>query len=114
MINNLTSSSPHLTTNTYQSPYISNNGMQSAGQMRWNTMTQQMEVYDGMTWHVVSQNATVGLTMTADEAIRWASEKMREERALKERMEKNPGLKDAYEKFQIMDILSKEEDGNPA
>ena len=114
MINNLVSSSPHLTTNTHQSSYISNTGMQSAGQMRWNTMTQQMEVYDGINWHVISQNASIGLSWTADEAIRWASEKMHEERELKSRMEKYPGLKDAYEKFQIMDILSKEDNEQSA
>jgi hypothetical protein len=111
MINNLSITSPHLSTSgAYTTPYIGNNG-QSAGNMRFNTMTQQMEVFDGSTWINISQNVTVGMTWTAEEAIRWASEKMAEERALKERMEKHSGLKDAYEKFQIMDILTKEEDG---
>ena len=113
MINNLTVTSPHLTTSSYSAPYINNNGMQSIGQIRYNTMTQQMEVYDGMTWIVISQNVSVGLSWAADEAIRWANEKMREEADLKQRIERHPGLKDAWEKFQIMDILSKE-DGNPA
>lgn len=110
MINNLSITSPHLTTSSYSAPYIGNNG-QSAGNMRFNTMTQQMEVFDGSTWINISQNVTMGMTWTAEEAIRWAQEKMEEERALKERMERHPGLKDAYEKFQIMDILSKESDG---
>ena len=113
MIKTLDITSPHLTGSTYSTPYVGNNG-QSAGNVRWNTMTQQMEVCDGNNWINISQNVSVGLTMTADEAIRWADEKRREERDLKERMEKNPGLKDAYEKFQIMDILTKEKDGNPA
>jgi hypothetical protein len=110
MIKNLDITSPHLTSTTYSTPYVGNNG-QSAGNVRWNTMTQQMEVCDGNTWINISQNASVGLSWTADEAIRWASEKMAEDRDLKQRMEKNPGLKDAYEKFQIMDILTKEKDG---
>lgn len=114
MINNLSITSPHLTTSgAYSTPYISNNG-QSAGTVRWNTSGQQMEVFDGIIWHSVNQNVNIGMTWTAEEAIRWASEKMAEERALKERIEKHPGLKDAYEKFQIMDILTKEEDGNTA
>jgi hypothetical protein len=72
-------------------------------------MTQQMEVYDGTNWISITQTDTVGLTMPAEEAIRWAQEKMQDERNLEERMAKHPGLKDAYEKFQMMDILTKEE-----
>ena len=109
MINNLSITSPHFTNSSYSTPYIGNNG-QSAGNMRFNTMTQQMEVFDGNMWINISQNVTVGMTWTAEEAIRWATEKMEEERALKQRMEKHPGLKDAYEKFQIMDILTKEDE----
>jgi hypothetical protein len=110
MIKNLDITSPHLTGNTYSVPYVGNNG-QSAGNVRWNIMTQQMEVSDGNNWINISQNASIGLSWGADEAIRWATEKMAEDRDLKQRMEKNPGLKDAYEKFQIMDILTKEADG---
>lgn len=108
MIKNLDITSPHLTGSFISAPYINNNG-QSAGNVRWNIMTQQLEVSDGNNWINISQNASIGLSWTADEAIRWASEKMAEERDLKQRMEKNPGLKDAYEKFQIMDILTKED-----
>ena len=69
-----------------------------------------MEVYDGSSWISISQTATVGLTMPAEDAIRWAQTKMAEEAALKQRMEKHPGIKDAYEKFQVMDILCKQEE----
>lgn len=113
MINNLSITSPHLTTSSYSAPYIGNTG-QSAGNMRFNTTTQQMEVFDGSIWINISQNVSVGLSWTAEEAIRWAHDKMQEESELKERMEKHPGLRDAYEKFQMMDILTKEEDGNTA
>ena len=81
-----------------------------AGQMRYNTTTQQIEVYDGSSWIGMSQTATVGLSMPAEDAIRWAQTKMAEEADLKLRLEKHPGLKDGYEKFQVMDILCKEED----
>ena len=110
MIKNLDITSPHLTGSSYSAPYVGNNG-QSAGSVRYNTMTQQMEVFDGNNWINISQNASIGLSWSADEAIRWAGDKMREEADLKRRMEDNPGLKDAYEKFQIMDILTKEADG---
>ena len=100
--------SPFLTTGSYGGPHIGANG-QSAGQLRYNTSLQQVEVYDGVAWIMLSQNANVGLSYEAEEVLRWAGYKMREEDALKKRMEKHPGLKDAYEKFQLMDILTKEE-----
>ena len=112
MINNLTVTSPFLSTSSYSGPHIGSYG-QSAGQMRYNTSLQQVEVYDGSAWIMLSQNVSVGLSYEAAEVLRWATEKMQEEAELKQRMERHPGLKDAWEKFQIMDILSKE-DGNPA
>ena len=108
MIKNLSQSGAFMQVSSYYPPQIYGNG-QSAGQMRYNTSTQQVEVYDGNNWIGMSQTATVGLSMPAEEAIRWAQEKMNEERNLKARMEKHPALKDAYEKFQLMDILCKEE-----
>lgn len=109
MIKNITQSGAFTQVSSYYPPQIYGNG-QSAGQVRYNTSTQQMEVYDGNSWISISQTATVGLSMPAEDAIRWAQEKMREEAELKARLEKHPGLKDAYEKFQIMDILCKEEE----
>ena len=114
MIKNISSSSTYLTVSSNYPPTIYNNGMLNVGQIRYNPNNQSMEVYDGNMWHVISQGATVGLSWDADKAIRWAIEKQREEATLKERMEKHPGLKDAYEKFQVMDILTREEDGKSA
>jgi hypothetical protein len=113
MIKNITQSGAFTQVSSYSTPNIYNTG-QSAGEVRYNTNTQHMEVYDGSTWISISQSPTVGLSLDAEEAIRWAREKMVEESALKERLEKHPGLKDAYEKFQIMDILTKVEDEQSA
>jgi hypothetical protein len=109
MIKNLTSSSAHLTVSGSYPPNIYNNGMLNVGDVRYNPNNQNMEVYDGNMWQAMSQGVTIGLSWDADSAIRWAIEKEREEKSLKERMAKHPGLKDAYEKFQMMDILTKEE-----
>lgn len=84
--------------------------MMNVGQVRYNPSTQNMEVFDGNMWQIISSGATVGLSYDADSAIRWSLQKMKEEEDLKKRMERHPGLKDAYEKFQILDILTKEED----
>jgi hypothetical protein len=73
-------------------------------------MTQQMEVFDGISWINISQNASIGLSWTADEAIRWAQERMHEDRDLKAKMEKYPTLKSAYEQFKMIEALVYEEE----
>ena len=110
MIKNITSSSAFLTVSSPYPPSIYNNGMMNVGQVRYNPSSQNMEVYDGNMWQVISSGATVGLSWEADEAIRWVKEKMLEEKDLKERMKHHPGLKEAHEKFLMMDILTKEQD----
>ena len=114
MINNLTSSSPHLLTSSYSAPYIGNNG-QSAGNMRFNTMTQQVEVFDGSMWINVSMNANLNLSYAAEETIRWAQEKMKEEDKLEQLAEENAAVrlalenvKKAQEQLKITAHLAKE------
>jgi hypothetical protein len=92
-------------------PYIGSNG-QSAGTVRWNISGQQMEVFDGNTWVSINQNITLGLSHEADEVLRWAGYKMREEDELKKRMEKYPTLKNAYEQFKMIEILVHEEEAS--
>jgi hypothetical protein len=116
MIKQLTSGSPHLTVHNVatNSEYVGNNGP-GAGTVRYNTTTQRLEAFDGsLTWQNITETTSIGLTYDTEKAIRWAQDKMMEERALKERMERHPGLRDAYEKFQIMDILTKEKDDQSA
>lgn len=110
MIKNITSSSTYVTMSAPYPPTIFNNGQVGVGNVRFNPANQQMEVFDGNMWQVMSGGATVGLSYEADTAIRWAIQKQNEEADLKERMEQHPGLKDAYEKFQMMDILTREEE----
>ena len=84
--------------------------MLNTGQVRYNPNNQQMEVFDGNIWQAISQGATVGLSSDADDAIRWAREKMQEERDLKTKLEKHPALKDAYDKFKMMEALVYEQE----
>ena len=110
MIKNLSTSSNYITVSGNYPPTIYNNGQLNVGQIRYNPTSQSVEVYDGNTWQIMSQGVTVGLSWDADTAIRWAIEKQKEEASLKERMEQHPGLKDAWDKFQMMNILTKESD----
>lgn len=104
MIKNLTSSSTYITVQNPYLPTTYSNGM-NVGQVRYNSSTQNMEVYDGNMWHIIANGATVGLSGDADAAIRWAIEKQREELELKAKMAKYPALKDAYDQLEMVKAL---------
>ena len=105
MIKNLTSSNAHLTVSTPYSPSIYNNGQVGVGNVRYNTTMQQLDVYDGSQWLVISNSATVGLSFEADSAVRWAIEKQKEELELKAKMDKYPALRDAYDQLEMVKAL---------
>ena len=89
-------------------PYINMN-QPSAGMPRYNGTTNNWEVYDGSNWVIMPHNhAHVELDAEMQALIDWARKKREEDLELKSRMEKSPALKDAWEKFQIVDILTKE------
>jgi hypothetical protein len=70
-----------------------------------------MQVFDGSNWmNIMTSYATVGLSPTTEEAIDWVKRKMQEEKDLHDRMKRHPGLKDAFETFKIMDVLTLEEE----
>jgi hypothetical protein len=110
MIKNIYSGSPSVYVGGQQNPPIYNTGGSMVGQLRYNPSTSNYEIYDGNVWQTIYNSIPVGLNQEAEDAIRWARDRMREEQDLKQRMEQHPGLKDAYEKFQIMDIMTREED----
>ena len=90
------------------STYVNNySGAQGIGNMRFNTAGQRMEVYDGNNWVVLNMSSiSVGLTQEAESLLDWAREKKNEELELRSRMEQHPGLKDAYERLEIMKALT--------
>ena len=96
-------------------PYINNSNYQNGnplhGMMRLNGS--DVQVFDGTAWlNVGASYAGIGLSGEAESAIDWASKKRLEEMDLMQRMEKHPGLKQAYEAFKIMDALTLEEEKN--
>ena len=95
--------------------YVQTGGSQSsgshsfAGQLRYGANNQTIEVFDGNTWQALGNSvAQVGLNPLAEEALDWVRQKMQEEKDMHERMKRHPGLKDAYERFKIMDALTLE------
>jgi len=108
MISNLHSQSDWLYANTNPSSmYVGN--QQSAGMLRYNTQNNHMEVYDGTNWMKFGSNASIGLTREAEEIMRWARDKMREDREFDALCREYPTLQDAYERLQIVKALVKQE-----
>lgn len=69
-----------------------------------------MEIFDGNTWQRIGDSiAQVSLSPEAEHLLEWVKQKILEEADLKARMQRHPGLKDAYEKFKVMDTLTLEE-----
>lgn len=92
-------------------PYISP-GSQSAGMMRVNTSSQNVEVYDGSSWREIGSGyVNVGLSGEAEALLDWARQE-RDRMSKRDQMIKNnPALQKAYEAIKKaednFDILSK-------
>jgi hypothetical protein len=115
MIKGITQSGRHMMVSGGQTsgPYFNSSyGQTMVGQLRYNPNSTNLEVYDGSSWlQMPSAYTSIGLTGTAEDAIDWAIQKQREERELLELCEKHPGLKETYEKFQMMKALVTEYEG---
>lgn len=92
----ITSSSPWLYVTNNGNSYVSNNG-QSAGSVRFNTSTQQLEAYDGYSWLPVISNTTVGMSPMAEEVLTWGATRMQQEREWEKLAESNQAVKIALD-----------------
>ena len=96
---------------------VNPSGAQGVGNLRFNTNTQIMEVYDGNMWRPLNMNhSRLGLTPHAEELLDWAEKKMREELELKELAKTNSTIKDLIdtimqkqEQLEMVKILIKKE-----
>jgi hypothetical protein len=113
MIKGINSSSQYITIQggnpmqNYFSP-----GAQGAGQMRYNTNSNNVEVWDGVTWKEISTSyASVDLSHEAQSLLQWARQTRDKELAREARIRDNPSLQKAYEAIQRaeenFDILDK-------
>lgn len=100
MISTIYSTSPSITvtggtTSTYVNGY---GGAQGLGNMRYNTSSQKMEVFDGNSWVMLNMGtASVGLSGEAEALLNWARVKRNEELELARLAEENPTIKDLVE-----------------
>jgi hypothetical protein len=115
MIDHIVITDPLLTASLTPKPYISQPAYINSQPMRnavgivhYNTATQMMEIFDGQSWHSVSQALTLNTGPRLQAVVSWAENKMREEVELEALMAKHPGLKESKERFDIMLALTKE------
>jgi hypothetical protein len=115
MIKHVYTNGPYITTtNNPATNYMNNySGAQGLGNMRFNTSTQSVEVYDGMMWRPMEMStANVSLTSDAVAAIAWANQQRHEEMKIKELAERHPAVADqlaavreAEEKLRMVTLL---------
>jgi hypothetical protein len=100
MLKDITASGRYITvTGGSSSTYINGySGSQGVGNMRYNTSSQQMEVFDGNNWvHLNMGYASVGLSGEAESLLDWARKKREEELVIQALADKHPAVKAALE-----------------
>jgi dipeptidase len=76
-------------------------GLQGVGNMRYNTSSQYMEVFDGNNWMQLNMGvASVGLNGEAESLLDWARQKRDEELAWKALAEENSAVKIALDNLE--------------
>jgi hypothetical protein len=108
MIKNINGRNRIIINNYSSAPYISP-GSQSSGMVRYNTSTNELEVYDGLSWKQLSSNIDIGLDAETEMILNWAKEKMLEEQRLDELCKKYPGLDKARTNFETFRRLAESE-----
>ena len=120
MIKSIHSSSPFLTVSggnpgsTYIGNYSNSPGV---GNMRYNPSNQNIEVYDGSTWIILSAHHTnINLSDDAVSLLEWARKKRNEELELERLAQTSPAIKDLItqieekeEQIRVVQTLLKEE-----
>ena len=96
---------------------VNPSGAQGVGNLRFNTNTQTMEVYDGNMWRPLNvNNPRLGLTPDAEAILDWARKKRDEEIEIDLLAAANPTIKDLLEQIKekedqiqmVMNLIKKE------
>jgi hypothetical protein len=113
MINGITVTGKYMVANGgySSSPYI-NMSNASAGMVRYNGSTNNLEIYDGSTWYTMSSTvASVGLNPEAESLLDWARQKRDEELKWQKLAEENKAVKIALDNLntarQQLDVTAK-------
>lgn len=100
MISSIIAASNHITININgNNTYIGNLG-QFSGQLKYNTTSQLIEIYDGMQWIPINQShVSIDISPEIKQIIEWAKIQMHKESHIKTMAENNPAIKLAYENY---------------
>ena len=119
MIKSIHSSSPflYISGGNPGSTYIGNFNGTGVGNMRYNPNSQNIEVYDGSTWIILSaHHATINLSEQTVSLLEWAQQKRDEEIEMEKLAQTNPAIKDLVtqikdkqEQIKVVQTLIKEE-----
>jgi hypothetical protein len=102
MIKNITPTGRYITVSgSNASTYVNGySGAQGVGNMRYNTSTQNMEVFDGNSWMTLNMDyASVGLNGEAESLLDWARQKRDEELTWESLAKENQAVKIALENY---------------
>jgi hypothetical protein len=67
--------------------------------VRYNTNSNELEVFDGISWRTfVNKTISISMTTATSDAIDWAIKKMEEEKLYKELAEMYPAVAEAMKK----------------
>lgn len=82
--------------NNSYSNYVNNfSGAQGLGDLRFNTVHQGLEVYNGSIWQPLNMgDVNVSLTQEAQDAIGWAVERQQQELRIRVLAEQHPAVAD--------------------
>lgn len=116
MIRTLTSNSPYITVGNYGgNPGYISPGSQ-AGQVRYNTNTNLMEVFNGTSWQDIAGHSEIDMSYDAKLVLEWGKKKMARELEMEALAKEHPtvaaaldALRKAEEQLDIIAILCKEE-----
>ena len=120
MIKSIHSNSPFITVSGGNpgSTYIGNySNAPGVGNMRYNPSNQNIEVYDGSTWIILSaHHANINLSDEVVSLLEWARKKRNEELELERLAQTSPAIKDLVnqikdkeEQIKVVQTLLKEE-----
>lgn len=119
MINNIFSHSQHIQVYTGSQQHINSNP--NSGALRYNTMSQTIEVNDGYSWYPVGRSVELSISTDLDRVINWARIKMDEEERIRQKAALFPTIRDALDelnkakdKLEVLDKLCDEKELNNA
>lgn len=101
MIKNLISNSPLVyVSGSGSTPYVNMNNP-SAGMIRYNGNSYNVEVYDGNNWLTLGGDASIGVDSRLNTVVDWAMRKMSEEEVERKLIAEHPLLKDAHDQYRV-------------